>query len=64
MKEPYQCWHCDGNIEWRIIGEHQPKCSICNREMRGPVSKSRCNVCGRELINENEDRIGLCAVCT
>lgn len=63
MKQPYQCWNCDGRIEWRNPKKHQPKCSQCKREMDGPVSRSNCNVCGRELIDEHEDALGLCGVC-
>jgi hypothetical protein len=27
------------------------------------TSKAHCNCCGRELINQQEDRCGLCKVC-
>lgn len=63
MKEPYQCWPCN-RIEWKKWPrKHQPKCSGCGREMDGPVSKSNCNVCGRELHTESEDATGLCVEC-
>lgn len=60
LKAPHQCWSCD-IIRWSSA--RVPKCPECKREMR-LVSKSRCNGCGRELINEKEDQIGLCKGCT
>lgn len=62
MKTPWQCRSCL-TIEWRRSIKHDPKCSRCRRGM-DPVTPGRCNVCGRELINEAEDTVGLCKACT
>lgn len=59
MTTRYQCWECN-LIEWSE--KDNPKCQVCDKEMR-PVSKDRCNACGRELIDEDEDMVGLCEAC-
>lgn len=63
MKEPYQCWPCN-LVKWfGALRKTTPRCPQCHRPMDGPVSKSNCNVCGRELATEAEDEIGLCGMC-
>lgn len=62
MKTRWSCRRC-GLVQWRRAIKNDPKC----RECKGvclPLFKDNCNVCGRELINEREDDIGLCKACT
>ena len=69
MQQPYQCWTCNGRIQWAEPGADDdvrdwcPRCDMCGGELSGPVSPGRCNSCGRELVNQTEDEVGLCAVC-
>ncbi len=59
VKWPHQCWQCN-IIKWSSAKD--PRCPKCRSSMQ-IVTKSRCNSCGRELINQQEDDCGLCKVC-
>lgn len=59
---PYRCNRC-WTFHWRKeIGKHPKKCPTCRSEM-DRVSYNKCNGCGRDLVTEEEDSMGLCELC-